>query len=70
MSFSYPVWTMVFVENQFYDEKHILKLMQRGDKDAIAAFAQKNGLTQEQYTALLFGPRAALAPQLEMYLKK
>ena len=22
MSFSYPVWTMVFVENQFYDEKN------------------------------------------------
>lgn len=70
MSMTYESWAIVFVANQFYDDEHIIKLMQSGHGLAITRFAAKHGLTKEQYTALLFGKQAALAPKLEQYLKK
>ena len=44
--------------------------MRNGYSHAIGAFAEEHGLTKEHYTALLFGKNAALAPNLEQYLKK
>ena len=70
MSMTYESWAIVFVDNQFYDETHIIKLIQSRHSSAITRFAAKHGLTKEQYTALLFGNQAALAPELESYIKK
>ncbi len=63
-------WAKVFAEAQFYDEEHIIKLVQSSLLPAIINFAIKHGLTHEQYTALLMGNSPQLAPQIEKYIKK
>lgn len=70
MALKTSAWAKVFAKGGFFDEKHIIKLMRSGYSYAIGAFAEKHGLTKEQYTALLFGKQADLAPSLEPYVKK
>ena len=70
MSLTYPCWAEIFASDGFYDDKHIIKLLQSKNYQAILKLVQKQGLTHEQYTALLFGPLSAQAPQFEAYIKK
>ena len=70
MSLTYPCWAEVFASEGFYDGEHIIKLLQSKNYHAIWKLVQKQGLTREQYTAMLFGPLSAQAPQFEAYVKK
>lgn len=70
MSLTYPCWAEIFAAEGFYDDEHIIKLLQSKNYHAIWKLVQKQGLTREQYTALLFGPLCAQAPQFEAYVKK
>ena len=70
MSLTYPCWAEVFASEGFYDGEHIIKLLQSKNYQAILKLVQKQGLTREQYTAMLFGPLSAQAPQFEAYVKK
>ncbi len=63
-------WAEVFARSGFFDAPHVIKLLQSNYRNAILAFAEKHGLTKEQYTAMLFGKQADLAPSLEPYIKK
>lgn len=69
MSLTYPCWAEIFAAEGFYDDEHVIKLLQSKNTQAVLYLVQKQGLTREQYTALLFGPLAKLAPQLEAYVK-
>ena len=70
MSLTYPCWAEIFAAEGFYDDEHIIKLLQSKNYHAIWKLVQKQGLTHEQYTALLFGPLSAQAPQFEAYVKE
>ena len=70
MSLTYPCWAEIFAAEGFYDDEHIIKLLQSKNYHAIWKLVQKQGLTHEQYTAMLFGPLSAQAPQFEAYVKK
>ena len=69
MSLEYSCWAEVFASEGFYDGEHIIKLLQSKHYQAAMYLAQKQGLTREQYTALLFGPLVGWAPKLEAYVK-
>ena len=70
MSLTYSCWAEIFAAEGFYDDEHIIKLLQSKNYHAIWKLVQKQGLTREQYTAMLFGPLSAQAPQFEAYVKK
>ncbi len=70
MSLGSSVWAEVFASEGFYDGEHVIKLLQSKNYQAILKLVQKQGLTKEQYTAMLFGPLSAQAPQFEAYVKK
>ena len=63
-------WVQIFVERNWYDEPHKLKLMQSVFVAQIQFFMQKHGITQAQFEALLTGRNANLAPEAMLYLKK
>lgn len=63
-------WVHIFVEHNWYDKKHKLKLMQSIFVDEILNFMQKYGITQTQFEALLTGENAHLAPKAKLYLEK
>ncbi len=67
---SFAGWQYVFAENGFYDSEYSLELLKRGTEEAVKIFAEKQGLTAEQYEALLIGNNKALAPELRRYIKK
>lgn len=69
MSLGSSAWAEIFAAEGFYDDAHIIKLLQSKHYQAVLYLVQKQGLTREQYTALLFGPLAGWAPQLEAYVK-
>ena len=70
MSLENPAWAEIFAAEGFYDDEHIVKLMRSGNKQAILLWGGRNNLNQKQYTALLFGPCAYLAPQMKYHGKK
>ena len=69
MSLGSSAWAEIFAAEGFYDDEHVIKLLQSKHYQAVLYLVQKQGLTREQYTALLFGPLAGWAPQLEAYVK-
>ena len=62
-------WVAAFVENKFYDEDHILKLMQSVFSGSVKYYIQNFGITQRQFEALLTGRNSSLAPEAKMYMK-
>ncbi len=70
LSFHDGEWVQIFVEKNWYDEEHIVKLMQSHFAKSIRIFIEKHGLTQKQFEALLTGQNSALAPKVRRYLKK
>ncbi len=69
-TFSFTGWQVIFAQNGFYDSYHSLKLLKEGTNEAVKTFAEKQGLTPEQYEALLIGKNKALAPELRQFIKK
>ena len=69
MSLGSSAWAEIFAAEGFYDDEHVIKLLQSKHYQAVLYLVKKQGLTREQYTALLFGPLAGWAPQLEAYVK-
>ena len=70
MTFKDQRWGDIFVTHNWYDDEHKLKLMQSVFIAEILKFMQKYGITQAQFEALLTGPKANLAPEAKLYLKK
>ncbi len=69
-TFSFYAWQYVFADNGFYNNDYSLELLKRGTENAVKIFAEKQGLTPEQYEALLLGKNNSLAPELRRYIKK
>ncbi len=63
-------WVQIFVEQNWYNDEHKLKLMQSVFVYQIQFFIQKYGITQAQFEALLTGRNSQLAPEAMQYLKK
>lgn len=63
-------WVDAFIEHNWYDEDHKIKLMQSIFIDEILLFMQKYGITQAQFEALLTSKNADLAPKAKLYMKK
>ena len=63
-------WVDAFIEHNWYDEAHKIKLMQSIFVDEILLFMQKYGITQAQFEALLTSKNADLAPEAKLYMKK
>ncbi len=68
LSFHDGEWVQIFVEKNWYDEEHIVKLMQSPYAKSIRIFIEKYGLTQKQFEALLTGQNSALAPKVKKFL--
>ena len=62
-------WVQIFIERNWYDEPHKLKLVQSVFVPQIQFFMQNYGITQAQFEALLTSRNAPLAPEAKLYLK-
>ena len=70
LTFKDDLWVEVFVERNWYDEAHKIKLMQSEFTDSVSFFMEKYGVTQAQFEALLTGPNANLAPEAKLFMNR
>ena len=70
LTFKNGDWVQKFVEMNWYDDKHIIALLQGSYIAHIRQYMKKYGLTQAQFEALLTSKNADLAPQAMLFLRK